>query len=54
MLKGALAVIIALFDFAKGVSSGHADRVLVGVRWLTHADPTLWLEGAKRQMAVKS
>jgi len=25
MLKGALVVILALFDFAKGVSSGHAD-----------------------------
>jgi len=41
MLKGALAVVLALFDFAKGVSSGHAE-------------PTLWLEGAKRQVAVKS
>jgi len=30
MLKGALAVILALFDFATGVSSGQAD-------------PTKWL-----------
>jgi len=28
MLKGAHAVILALFDFAKGVSSGHADTML--------------------------
>ena len=28
--------------------------VIVSVRWPTHSDPTLWLEGAKRQVAVKS
>jgi len=28
MSKGAFAVILALFDFAKGVSSGHTDPTL--------------------------
>jgi len=28
--------------------------VMVSVRWLSHAEPTWWLEGAERQVAVKS
>jgi len=27
---------------------------MVSVKWLTHAEPTLWLVGDKRQVAVKS
>jgi len=46
MLKGAHAVILALFDFAlkgKGCDFGSR-RPDVSGRWLTNADPTLWLE----------
>ena len=43
------------FRLCKGSEFGsRRPDVKVSVRWLTHADPTLWLEGAKRQAAVKS
>jgi len=43
------------FRFCNGseFGSGRPD-VMVSVRWLSHAEPTLWLEEAERQVAVKS
>jgi len=49
LLKGARAV---AHDF-HGFGPSRPD-VGVSVRWWNHADPTLWLEGVLRQVAVKS
>jgi len=43
--KGALAVILALFNFAKIEFVLSRPNVMVSVRWQTHAEPTLWLKG---------
>ena len=38
----------------KGCDFGSSwPDVMVSVMWLTHADPTLWLEGAKRHLSAK-
>jgi len=43
------------YRFCKGSGLGSSrPDVIVSVRWHGQAEPTLWLEGAKRQVAVKS
>jgi len=44
MLKGALAVILALFDFAMGGFGFSRPSEMVSVRWHGHTKPTLRLK----------
>jgi len=54
MLKGVLAVILAL-RFCNGWGLGSPKpNVMVSVKWHGHAEPSLWLEGVSCHVATKS